>query len=116
MAEFEAKVRPGREATVIELHGLVDGNADEALGRAYDEARSGPAILLDFGDVSYINSTGIALIVGVLAKARTDHKTVRAYGLSEHYREIFQITRLADFMAIYEDEESAAADVAAAQA
>ena len=30
-----------------------------------------------------------------------------AYGLTDHYREIFEITRLADFMAIVADEETA---------
>jgi hypothetical protein len=34
---------------------------------------------------------------------------VRAFGLDEHYRKIFQITRIADFMAIYEDETTAVA-------
>ena len=43
-------------------------------------------VVLDFADVDYINSTGIALIVGLLAKARRSTATVRAFGLSEHYR------------------------------
>jgi hypothetical protein len=29
---------------------------------------------------------------------------VKAYGLSDHYREIFEITRLADFMTITDKE------------
>ena len=53
---------------------------------------------------SYINSTGIALIVGLLGRARADGVAVRACGLSDHYREIFEITRLSDFMTIYADE------------
>ena len=32
---------------------------------------------------------------------------MRACGLTPHYREIFEITRLADFLAIDPDEESA---------
>ena len=32
---------------------------------------------------------------------------MRACGLSEHYRQIFAITRLSDFMAIFADEDSA---------
>jgi hypothetical protein len=31
------------------------------------------------------------------------------YGLSAHYKEIFQITRLVDFLTIYEDESAAVA-------
>jgi anti-anti-sigma factor len=61
-------------------------------------------VTLDFGGVGYINSTGIALIVRLLAEARRDGREVHAVGLSEHYREIFRITRLSDYV-ILEDEE-----------
>jgi hypothetical protein len=38
--------------------------------------------------------------VGLLAQARRNGIEIKAYGLSDHYREIFEITRLADFMTI----------------
>ena len=60
--------------------------------------------MLDFAAVDYINSTGIALIVGLLAEARKTGQEVQARGLAEHYREIFRITRLSDFMTILDDE------------
>ncbi len=63
-----------------------------------------PVVVLDFAAVDYINSTGIALIVGVLAQARTSGQEIRARGLAEHYREIFRITRLSDFMTILDEE------------
>jgi len=94
---------------VIELHGEINGFAEEALNAAYDEAeREAPeSVLLNFADVDYINSTGIALIVTLLAKARNAHRRLLSCGLSEHYVEIFNITRLADFMSVYPDEASA---------
>jgi len=64
-------------------------------------------VILNFESAGYINSTGIAVIVGLLARARAAGIEVRAYGLTPHYREIFEITRLADFMAINPDEDSA---------
>lgn len=98
---------------IIDLHGEIDGFAEDGLDRAYVEAESHDpaAILLNFGDVDYINSTGIALIVGLLARARKSHRRVITCGLSPHYEEIFRITRLADFMDMYPDEESALAQV-----
>jgi len=69
--------------------------------------------VLNFNRVDYINSTGIALIVGLLAKARQSRRRLSVYGLSEHYVEIFHITRLADFMSLFPDEASALADVPA---
>ncbi len=66
---------------------------------------SGP-IVLDFAATDYINSTGIALIVRFLAEARRDGRPVRASGLSDHYREIFRITRLSDFIVLEDDGSS----------
>ena len=87
---------------VIALNGEINGQADAVLTEAYDRAEAGhpAAITLDFSAVNYINSTGIALIVGLLARARAARIPLTAVGLSNHYREIFTITRLSDFIDI----------------
>jgi len=102
--DFEAKVVRGDAGPVIELSGTVNRAAKVGLEDAYAEAseRDGE-IRVDFTDVDYINSTGIAVIVGILAMARAENREVSAYGLSDHYREVFRITRLSDFMTIHED-------------
>jgi anti-anti-sigma factor len=108
---FEATVRrePGTHVAVVDLRGEINALAERELNDACGRAiESDPArILLNFGAVDYINSTGIALIVGLLARARKEHRAVTACGLSDHYREVFEITRLADFMSIFPDEASA---------
>ncbi|MDI6695328.1 MAG: STAS domain-containing protein [Anaerolineales bacterium] len=112
---FSAQVRQTGKAVTIDLHGEVDSFASNRLHEAYSEVEQfdPPVILLNFSDVSYINSTGIALIVSLLAQARKMHRKVYVYGLTDHYITIFQITRLADFMSIYPNEDSALADAAA---
>jgi anti-sigma B factor antagonist len=109
MRHLEAEVRQERGVVVLDLRGEINGFAEEALDAAYSEAESKDpeAILLNFEEVDYINSTGIALIVGLLAKARASHKRLLACNLSEHYVEIFEITRLSDFMSVFPDEQSA---------
>ncbi len=94
---------------ILHLHGDIDIFADDVLAAAYAEATSRGAtrLVLDFAAVGYINSTGIALIVRFLAEARRDRREVVAIGLSEHYREIFRITRLSDYLTIV-DEPAAA--------
>jgi anti-anti-sigma factor len=105
--ELDARVRDEGGAAVIELHGDIDGRADAALDAAYTQVEQSDDVRLDFSGVSYMNSTGIALIVGLLARARKNGHTLSAAGLSHHYREIFEITRLADFMTIVDEEETA---------
>ena len=111
---LEATVRQESHAAVITLRGEIDSFGEETLNQAYDAAeRLGqPAVLLNFTGVDYINSTGIALIVGLLARARKSGRRLLTSGLSSHYVEIFQITRLSDFMSLYPDEATALAQVA----
>jgi anti-sigma B factor antagonist len=90
------------DVIVIQLTGRIDREAGSMLDQAYAAASvSGTGTIeLDFVDVEYINSTGIALIVGLLAKARASKRPLRAAGLTDHYRHIFEITRLSDFIEI----------------
>src|SRR5258705_2297839 len=114
--QFEARVRHQEDVAIIDMWGEIHASAEEMLSAAYSEAegQNPAAILLNFSNVAYINSTGIALIVGLLARARTSHRRLLACGLSEHYVEIFQITRLADYMSVFADEASALASMRAA--
>jgi len=108
---FQAQVRKSAIAgtATIDLHGEINSFAEDGMNEAYDEAvADDPSrIILNFTNVDYINSTGIALIVGLMARARKTRREMVVFGLSDHYVEIFEITRLADFMTIYPDEESA---------
>jgi anti-anti-sigma factor len=107
---FEVQVRHQQpHVAVVELHSEITGTAEASLNAAYTEATSQGAatILLNFADVNYINSTGIALIVGLLGQARAARLNLIACGLIERYIEIFRITRLVDFLTIFPDEASA---------
>jgi len=106
---LSAFIRPTDGVIAIDMTGDIDGAAEEVMNQAYSQAERAGAdpVLLNFTQVGYINSTGIALIVGLLARARKSHRKLVTYGLSDHYQEIFRITRLSDFMGMFEDEASA---------
>lgn len=109
---FEAHVRQQLpRVVVLDLRGEINAFAEETLNTAYTQAEEQrpETILLNFAAVDYINSTGIALIVGLLARARKSHIHLLACGLSDHYVEIFNITRLSDFMRVFENEKAALA-------
>lgn len=103
-SEFEARVTNAEDGVTIELVGTVNRSAKEGMEAAYAGATEfSGEITLDFNRVDYINSTGIAVIVGILAMAKAEGRGVSAFGLTDHYREVFRITRLSDFMTIHED-------------
>jgi len=115
---FEAGVRFQPGVAIVDLHGELDATGEDALNAAYAEAssRRPSTILLNFGDVTFMDTTGLALIVGLLAQARKVRRRLLVYGLSDHYVEIFHITRLADFMRMFPDETSALAGAPAPDA
>jgi anti-anti-sigma factor len=108
---FKVSVRYQDDKAIFDLSGEINAFADQDLSAAYTEAEAhDPEVfILNFDGVEYINSTGIALIVELLAQVRKAKKQLVVYGLSDHYVEIFKITRLADFMTIYENEAHAMA-------
>jgi hypothetical protein len=63
---FSAQIRLQPEAVTIDLQGEIDAFAEAELNAAYTEAEAhNPSkVMLNFQAVNYINSTGIALIVG----------------------------------------------------
>lgn len=112
---FEAHVRHQPAVAIIDLRGEINTFAEADLNEAYAEAsgQKPEMILLNFREVEYINSTGIALVVGLLKRARQANCSLAACNLSEHYQEIFHITRLTDFLRLFPDEAGALAGTGA---
>lgn len=97
--------------SVIDIDGDVTGESEAALAEAYSQASTNGAqtVIFNFTDLDYMNSSGIGLLVTTLIRARRQGQNLMAYGLTDHYRQIFNLTRLDEAIAIYDDEESALA-------
>lgn len=106
---LDVTVRRQPRAVTLDLTGEINAAAEETLNAGYAQAeRDDPeVIVVNFARVDYMNSTGIALIVGLLARARKNRRRLVACGLSPHYQEIFAVTRLVDYMPLFADEASA---------
>jgi anti-sigma B factor antagonist len=98
---------------VINVAGELTPASEEALTAAFARACEGAAraVLLDFGELGYMNSGGIGLLVTLLVRARRDKRQLLAFGLSDHYRQIFELTRLEDAIGIHPSEDAALAAV-----
>ena len=103
----------GRTA-VIDIRGDVTAASESALMSAYEEAAQQGArrLVLNFSGLEYMNSGGIGMLVTMLVRANRHNRQLAAFGLSEHYREIFELTRLDEAITIYDDERSALIDTA----
>jgi anti-sigma B factor antagonist len=99
--------------SVIDISGEVTAKSEEALAEAFANAGSGQtqAIILNFDQMEYMNSSGIGLLVTLLIRAQRGKQKLLACGLSDHYRQIFQLTRLDEAIGICGSEGEAVASV-----
>ena len=97
------------KVSVIDVKGELTAFAEGMLMDAYNQASDGGvrAIILNFEGLEYMNSSGIGLLVTLLIRVNREKQRLLTYGLTEHYRNIFQITRLDDAITICESEEEA---------
>ena len=95
--------------SVIDIEGEVTAFAETALTNAYTAASTNgvKAIIFNFSGLEYMNSSGIGLLVTLLIRMNRHHQRLFAYGLSEHYQHIFELTRLNEAIGIYEQEADA---------
>ena len=107
------QVRQLNGTSVIDIIGEVTGQAENALMDAYAKANDfgAKSIILNFEQLQYLNSSGIGLLVTILIRAQRQKQSLLACGLSEHYKEIFQLTRLDEAIGIFDNEASALASV-----
>ena len=109
-AQVKMNVRKVSEnVSIIDVEGEFNAFAEAVLMKAYNQASDGQAraIILNFEDLEYMNSSGIGLLVTLLIRINREKQQLLTYGLSDHYKSIFQITRLDDAIAIHDSEEEA---------
>jgi anti-sigma B factor antagonist len=95
---------------VIDVVGEITSFSDQQITEAHEKAGDGAtAVILNFEGLDYMNSGGIGLVVTTLIRAQRAGHALRAYGLTEHYRQIFSLTRLDEAIGIYGDEAAAIA-------
>jgi anti-sigma B factor antagonist len=99
------------KTSILDIQGEVTGSAESILMDAYTQATAAgaEAVILNFGGLEYMNSSGIGLLVTMLIRTQRQKVRLLAYGLNEHYRQIFDLTQLDKAIGIYASEAAALA-------
>jgi anti-sigma B factor antagonist len=111
-AELTTSIRrAGDTLSIVDVRGEITSFAEAALTEAYSQASRGGVntILLNFQGLEYMNSGGIGLLVTMLIRANRQKQKLAAYGLTEHYQQIFELTRLNEAIQIFGSEAEALA-------
>ncbi|MCB8985926.1 MAG: STAS domain-containing protein [Ardenticatenaceae bacterium] len=100
---------------VIDVQGDLTAQSEDTLMAAYNTAsQSGAkAIIVNFEGLDYMNSSGIGLLVTLLIRVQRQKQRLLAFGLTDHYQQIFALTRLNEAIGIFESEDAAVTAVAA---
>jgi len=67
------------------------------------------SILLNLGDVNYIDSSGLGELVSAFTTAKNQGANVKLLGLTKKVKDVLQLTKLYTVFDIYDDEASAIA-------
>jgi anti-sigma B factor antagonist len=108
--QLTANVRSvAAKASIIDVQGDITAQAETVLMDAYNQASEGGAqtIILNFDGLDYMNSSGIGLLVTLLIRVQRQKQKLLVYGLSDHYQQIFELTRLNEAIGIYSNEAEA---------
>jgi len=107
--EIQVTIRFEKGATIIDLAGDVTTFAEEAIDKAYQTASSDGAhnIIFNFRQNDYINSAGIAILIGIVTEARKRDQRLLMTGLSNHFQKIFRMVGLTQYADLYPTLEEA---------
>jgi anti-sigma B factor antagonist len=96
-------------ACVVDINGEINSQSEIVLMEAFNQASLAGirSIILNFSELEYMNSSGIGLLVTLLIRVRRQNQRLLAYGLSEHYHQIFELTRLNEAIGLYNSEKEA---------
>jgi anti-sigma B factor antagonist len=97
----------GDSAAVVDIRGDVTSASEQALMDAFTTAAANgttTTVVLNFTELEYMNSGGIGMLVTLLVRANRQGQRMLAYGLTDHYRQIFELTRLDEAIAIHDSE------------
>jgi anti-sigma B factor antagonist len=98
-----------QQTNAIDIGGELTSFAEEELSAAINQANTDEIgfIVMNFRDLTYMNSSGIGLLVTSLKRLGRDEKRLVAVELNAHFRQIFELTKLNEAIHLYDTEQEA---------
>jgi len=105
----QVEIKKINDIAVLVVSGEVTSFSEKILEESYQEVSSEgfKKICFNFENVSYINSAGMAIIIGILTKSRKLNQSLSGCGLTEHFQKIFDMVGITKYMPHWQSEEEA---------
>ena len=96
---------------VCRVEGEIDINCSPDLKKTFDKllSQKAPKIVIELSRVTYVDSSGLATLVGILKNMRSYGGKMRLAGMSPKVKSLFEITKLDKLFEIMANEEEAIA-------
>ena len=112
MAQFTIKERPAGDVTILDLSGKItigEGSVQlrEAVRNLLDQNKK--KILLNLGDVSYVDSSGIGELVSSYTTTNNAGGQLKLLNLTKKIKDLLMITKLLTVFQTYDNEAEAVA-------
>ena len=107
--DVEISIRAKGDISIIDIKGDVTAVTGQPIEGAYKEVSMAGSkkILLCFGQGIYINSGGIAILIGMVSESRKKEQIIRIAGLSAHFQKIFDMVGLTKYTESFPSEAAA---------
>ncbi len=107
----EVKCGSGEPVSVMRFAGDITSTSEAAIlgtfqGLSPDTSKR---ILLDFSQVEYLNSSGIALIIQLMYAASKNGQAIQTFGLTPHFQKVFTMVGITKYTQLHSDEATACA-------
>ena len=110
--ELSTSVREVGDVIVADFKGrIVLGEESAQLRKLVSEllSQGRRKILLNLGEVTYIDTSGLASLINALAQARKQGGELKLVNLPHKVQDLMQITKLYTVFDVYDDEKAAIA-------
>ena len=110
--DIEISLSNKDDVAMIHIKGDVTANSGGIIEEAYQKISADGAkkILLCFDEEGYINSGGIAILIGIASESRKTAQKIRMTGLSSHFQKIFNMVGLTKYAEVFPTQELALKD------
>ena len=110
--ETQVSISQKDDVSILNIKGDVTAISGETIEEANQKVTTAGAkkMLFYFDQDGYINSGGIAILIGITSESRKNEQKIRMTGLSSHFQKIFSMVGLTKYTEIFPTDELALKD------
>lgn len=103
---MEARVSEQAGVAILQVSGEINISTSPELRKAFEKNTS-KKVVVDLEKVSYIDSSGLATLVEMLKKMRSQGGSLGLSGMTDKVRSLFEITKLDKLFLVYKTQAEA---------